>query len=417
MKKRKGLYIIFSGILILTILLGAFIGLRSKSKKDIQELSKKKMIEDFNYLFDCVIDNYPYLGVNERLNGVNFKENKDKYLDMINNCENYSEFELAIRNITKDLNNSHTYILDKETVKQFRSLYTSIESGTWYELNRKVLNNEKAIKRYGLTKEVEKVKKKDSKLYAEPKVKDIVSGEIGYIELPLMNDRTYREKDMKYISDYLDKVKNYKALVIDIRGNRGGDSTYWKEIFSNMISHNYYTDYYYFYKDGDLINNFLEYVEMDIESIPKVKDLKEKLINLPPEVYKDFKSYWKSEYSVIKSNRSINFQGNIYLLVDDKVFSSAEALAVFAKDTKMATLIGSRTKGDGIGSDPMMTMLPNSGLIFNFTKGMGTLKDGTCNEEHKTVPDIVIENTKKTNDFKTDECIKKVLELEQLKIN
>ena len=156
---------------------------------------------------------------------------------------------------------------------------------------------------------------------------------------------------------------------------------------------------------------------MDIESIPKVKDLKDELINLPPEVYRDFKSYYKSEYSVIKSNKSINFKGNIYLLVDDKVFSSAEALAVFAKDTKMATLIGSRTKGDGIGSDPMMTMLPNSGLIFNFTKGMGTLKDGTCNEEHKTVPDIVIENTEKTNDFKTDECIKKVLELEQIKIN
>lgn len=401
MKKR------LIGIVIVILIICSSIFIIWGSRK---ELSKSQMIEDFNYLFNSIIDNYPYLDVNKRVNGVDFEANETTYRSMIEECESDEEFETSIKTIVKDLKNSHSYILNKEILEQFRNIYNKIPTGSWYDLNRKVLNNRKALRRYGLSREVKELEKEDSVFYEKPSFKDIVNGEIGYIEIPLMNNSSYIENDKVAILEYLEKIKDYDALVVDIRGNRGGDSRYWDYIFSNIVSRDYYTDYYSFYKDGELISKFLNYNKNFIEPIEKLDT--SNLKKLPQEVTKDFKSYSNDQYSVEKVNSSINFKGKIYLLVDEKVFSSAEALAVFAKSTGMATLIGEKTKGDGIGSDPMLMMLPNSGLVFNFTKEMGTTSDGTCNEEHKTDPDIIVNNPKKTGDFKTDECIKKVLELE-----
>lgn len=56
-------------ILIICITIFAIIG----GKKD---LSESQMIEDFNYLFDSILDNYPYLDVNKRVNGVDFEKIK-----------------------------------------------------------------------------------------------------------------------------------------------------------------------------------------------------------------------------------------------------------------------------------------------------------------------------------------------------
>ncbi|MGG7097002.1 S41 family peptidase [Clostridium sardiniense] len=401
MKKR------LIGISIVILIICSSIFIIFGSKKD---LSKNQMMEDFNYLFNSIIDNYPYLDVNKRVNEVDFKANETIYRDMIKECENDDEFETAIKIIVKDLNNSHSYIFNKEVLEQFRNIYNKIPTGSWYDLNRKVLNNKKALRRYGLSREVKELEKKESAFYEKPKFKDIVNGEIGYMEIPLMNNSSYIKEDKEDILGYLESIKNYDAVVVDIRGNRGGDSNYWHYIFSNIVNRDYYTEYYSFYKDGKLINKFLNYNKNFIKPVEKLDT--SNLKNLPQEVTRDFKSYSKDKYSVEKASSSINFKGKIYLLVDDKVFSSAEALAVFAKSTGMATLIGEKTKGDGIGSDPMLMMLPNSGLVFNFTKEMGTTIDGTCNEEHKTNPDIIVNNPKKTGDFKTDECIKKVLELE-----
>ncbi|HCQ90995.1 MAG TPA: peptidase S41, partial [Clostridium sp.] len=54
--------------------------------------------------------------------------------------------------------------------------------------------------------------------------------------------------------------------------------------------------------------------------------------------------------------------------------------------------------------------LPNSGYVFRFTKEMGLTSDGTCNFEHKTVPDIKV-SAKIGVNFNEDEAIQTVLKL------
>lgn len=102
--------------------------------------------------------------------------------------------------------------------------------------------------------------------------------------------------------------------------------------------------------------------------------------------------YAEVNYDISPLN-PVGFKGRIFLLVDDKVYSSAESFAAFAKAAKWATLVGTRTGGDGIGIDPALVSLPNSGLIVRFPLEMGLNPDGSANEEFATAPDIFAEQT------------------------
>ncbi|MGL5258075.1 MAG: S41 family peptidase, partial [Proteocatella sp.] len=96
-------------------------------------------------------------------------------------------------------------------------------------------------------------------------------------------------------------------------------------------------------------------------------------------------------------------------LVDNRVFSAAESFSIFCKEQKFATIIGSKTKGDGYVYDPVLFKLNNSGLIVRMSSAMYLTEEGICNEEEKTTPDILVENT--AIHYGKDECIQKVLEL------
>ncbi len=88
---------------------------------------------------------------------------------------------------------------------------------------------------------------------------------------------------------------------------------------------------------------------------------------------------------------SVRYQGKVFLLVDDVVYSAAEQFAVFAKASGWATVVGSCTGGDGVGCTPAVIVLPNSGMAVKFPTILGLNPDWTANEETHTIPDISIE--------------------------
>jgi len=97
----------------------------------------------------------------------------------------------------------------------------------------------------------------------------------------------------------------------------------------------------------------------------------------------------KSRLAVKPSAYRSPFQGRIWLLVDDSVYSASESLSVFAQQTGFATLVGFQTGGDGIGAtDPILVSLPNSGILITYTMLYGLNPDGSSNEEVGTTPDV-----------------------------
>ncbi|MCT4629484.1 S41 family peptidase [Winogradskyella sp.] len=98
---------------------------------------------------------------------------------------------------------------------------------------------------------------------------------------------------------------------------------------------------------------------------------------------------------VITPSTNKAYSGKIYLLVDEAVFSSSEALAFFCKATNFATVVGETTSGNGVGTDPLLITLHHSGVVIRFTREMGLNLDGSANEKTKTEPDVLIKASNK----------------------
>ncbi|WP_415341592.1 S41 family peptidase [Clostridium perfringens] len=406
---------------MLFILISTFVA--CGNKVDIgTPLTEEQKIEDFNYLYKTIEENYPFLETNKRLNNVDWLSKKEEYLQRVKNTKSDIEFLITLNSILSELNNGHTHMITNSSqFRDLREIY-SMNKGWQKKVQLPVLNNKKALARYNINKN-EKIqvlnqeKNENTEGIKNASTKDIVEGKIGYIYIPQMISYYNMGKDIELIDEYLNNIKKYQALIIDIRGNGGGDSYYWiSYLVPKLIDKVYENTTYSFWKDGEVINNYLKKSKVKYSTgFGEMKDLDTtKLVNLPVEVKEDFKYYSKNTMEISPSEDSIKFKGNIYMLVDKGVYSSSEAFASFAKQTGFATLIGERTGGDGIGSDPLLHMLPNSGYIFRFSKDMGITADGTSNEEFKTEPDYEIQYAGKTGNFENDYCIKKVLELEEI---
>jgi len=111
-------------------------------------------------------------------------------------------------------------------------------------------------------------------------------------------------------------------------------------------------------------------------------------------------AFYSDNDSVFPSKKGVAYKGNKYLLVDKLVYSSAESFAYFCKTSKFAQVVGETTGGDGIGTDPILLTLPNSGIVIRFTGEMALNADGSSNEEMKTEPDLKLENLKELKDIK-----------------
>lgn len=403
---------------MLFILISTFVA--CGNKVDISTpLAEEQKIEDFNYLYNTIEENYPFLETNKRLNNVDWLSKKEEYLQRVKNTKSDIEFLMTLNSILSELSNGHTHMITNSSqFRDFREIY-SMNKGWQKKVQLPVLNNKKALARYNIDKN-EKIqvlnqeKNEKTEGIRNASTKDIVEGKIGYIYIPQMISYYNMGNDIELIDEYLNNIKEYQALIIDIRGNGGGDSYYWiSYLVPKLIDKVYENTTYSFWKDGEIINNYLKKSKVKYSTgFGEVKDLDTiKLVNLPVEVKENFKYYSKNTMEISPSEDSINFKGNIYLLVDKLVYSSSEAFASFAKQTGFATLIGERTGGDGIGSDPLLHMLPNSGYVFRFSKDMGTTADGTSSEEFKTEPDYLIEYA---GNIEHDYCIKKVLELENI---
>lgn len=379
----------------------------------LNELTEEQKLEDFEFLYNTLYENYPLFEVQNRKYGIDWLANKDGYISLVKRTKN---LESTLRMILNDLNDSHTSLFDKGFVEFARVTYKRLkENGYWQGILFDILNDPLVLSRYSIrdnnTISDEKVGDTEQQKYANATVSDIVEGKIASISIHSMISYYTMDKDKKLIREYLQKVKDYQALVIDIRGNGGGDSRYWsKFLLPQILAEEAKSTNYIFYRGGEVIKDFYKAKNTKTKSIDKL-DLST-LKNLPVDIIEEFEYYEQLNTIVSPSKDSIKFEGNIYLLVDDAVYSSAEALATFVKNTNFATIIGEQTKGAGIGTDPFIAMLPNSGLVFRFTGGIGTTFDGTSTEEHPTMPDYVV---KPAYSAKDDECIKKVLELEGIK--
>lgn len=268
-------------------------------------------------------------------------------------------------------------------------------------------------------KGIEYIAPKNSNMAEPEKLYDtaiIEKDKLAYIKVGSFSS-FYVDKDRAGIYKFFEEVKDYSNLVIDIRGNGGGSENYYTQnLVPPLIDKKLEASYYMVFRDGEYIKPFLMsrgIFGKPIHAIPEG-------LKYPAEIESGFSSFVTS-FKEVSPRNPVGFKGKIYLLVDDYVYSSAESLAAFAKATGFATIVGTRTGGDGIGIDPGIFALPNSGLIVRFPLEMGLNPDGTSSEEIRTDPDVYAEQTYddyiKYNEYKGgiinpyDTVLNKVIEI------
>lgn len=380
---------------------------KDASHYDIIEakLENKHKMFDFNYLYETLEENYPFFRVNERLNGVNWLENKSKYKRMIRNTKTDAEYLLALNKILGDLNNKHVKVFDgREYKKIYKGYYKSFAENDklQYLPMYDAFSNPFVMERYDFVENLG-----DIKLYTEPilETKILIEDELAYMKIKEMANFNQAQEDLIKIKEFLKNIEVYEKLIIDIRGNSGGQDEYWKNIVSLITDKTLEVNYYSFFKGG----HRYELDPYKVQGLTTIKVLDDDvLVNFPKEVEEYFNYYKKDFININPQDNNLNFKGKVYLLVDKDVFASAENFAAFAKDSGFATLVGEATGGNRIFEEVPIIHLPRTKFVIRYSREMGMNKDGTINMETKTTPHIEVDPTYK-EDFNKDESIQAVI--------
>lgn len=363
-----------------------------------EELTNKEMVDDFNYVFEELKANYPFFDVLKREQNVDFLANYNIYLKRVKEAKTDEEFIDIMTGIMGELNNHHARIADEDYVKNTLDYFSKNwnSPSIYYEflnLNKQVVRNRYKIE--GIqTREAraENIKLATSIIKNKQEsnmVLDTSNEGIAILKINGMVDPDKFAADQDVLNEFLRNKHLYKALVIDIRENYGGNMEYWQKfLLPKILTSQKSVTNHLFFKDSDKAKLILAEDTLNVEKLSNV-DISGVKLDYARNL-KKFDYYIRDEISISPddTNKDYGFEGNIYLLVDKAVFSAAEGMASFIKHSQAATLVGEKTGGDGITLGVINDVMPNSGLVFTYTNTLGYAPDGSINAEKKTKPDI-----------------------------
>ena len=350
--------------------------------------------QDFEYLCKTLKENYPYFGVLQRQTGRDWLANHDRYLQMIRETTDDKSFVTAVQAIMHEIGCGHAYVIAPHMFDRMSGLYhqAAVTPGKENKIYRRwAAVYDRARPYYDYFKELYGIEPAGEEQSA-------ANGDSGYdpsgnVSLAMLGDGKIGvltinsfgnpSADSAWLMTCLDSVQGCEHLIIDLRKNSGGNDQYWTEnIMPRLISRTYKWNGPSVVRRGSVSGTWYE---KRFRSFKKVVSLP----NLPAEVTSE-------DFAVIMDKRVVRpqgrsgFRGKVWLFVGPRVFSSSESFTAFTKATGWATIAGTRTGGDGIGSDPIPMMLPGSGLLVNFPAWGGLNPDGSFNFETRTAPDVAI---------------------------
>lgn len=358
--------------------------------QNTRQLSPEQRVRDFEYLYEILRENYGFFGMNQRLHNIDWLSKKNEYKERIKLAQNDTAYIFTLKSIIEELNNDHVslsptlyyngYVKAYNRLSQKNSRYS-----VWINELQKSNRNEYWSSLLASNKSV--LKNNLDPIHQKPNYSDSITynGNIAIMSILSFNMFNI-EKERIMIRNFLSRIQECKYLIIDIQDNGGGSVDYWKNnIVGQIIDKPIVNKTYPIIKDGK--TNRMFYADF----FEKANILKEDstFSNLSTELITE-KFYYQTWIDTISPSNHIGFSGNIYLLVNKKVFSSSEGFAQFCKTTHWATIVGEKTGGDGIGSDPAIIILPESGILINYPSLIGLNHNGALNSEEKTMPDIEI---------------------------
>lgn len=215
--------------------------IRTINLKDLEykefNLSKEDYIEDFNYVYNTLKEHYPFFEVNKKLYGIDWLANKEKYEAYIAESKNDEDFFNRMDEVLSELHNWHTQLVSLNSGLDYYITYKNYPKNFWRYDIAKIYEKDNVRRRYNINNETVKrfvdvnMKSDDevNKTYSNNIItENIIKNKLAYIKIKSLIGLEYINQDKDIIINYLNEIKDYPFLIIDIRGNGGGDSRYWQ---------------------------------------------------------------------------------------------------------------------------------------------------------------------------------------------
>lgn len=383
-------------------------------------LSKEQRLADFESLCEGLRENYPYVKLAARQVGADLDTLETEYRSKVEQCENDDAFYYVLNDFVGTFSyTGHLALWGRRYESELADLREYVEKSGGEERERmepylETLDNPVSHRTYAsMTKYYQEIDYRMEEKRAEEnggargesaeaagetavveevmpanvETKILEPGKTAYAFIDTF-DYEQMETDREILLPFYEEVKDYENLIIDITNNLGGSMRYFNELVAAPLTKETLTvPGYQLFKGGENNETFLRIKKGVASGLYQPVSELPPMPELNPEDAADCDWFLREDYTVEPTGAG--FDGKIWLLVSENNYSSSEYAAMFSKASGFATLVGRRTSGDGIGTNPAYLILENSGLVVQYSPMYGVTADGSGSEEHGTEPDFV----------------------------
>ena len=352
------------------------------------EFTKKELLADYDALWEMLEEDYLYFPLLER-QGVNIESLKTSTRQQLEDrIVNVNGFYYLLNNMFGKMQFfAHLSIVDPEVLDVYQKYLgagDSLSNG-W----QKTFQNPQTQTIYGYLKSTSKDTPDDvTNSYREPDASYDVQRKAVTFVVTSFSDAVL-ERDRDFIGDYLTSLGDVEIehIIFDISGNVGGNDIYWQNNIVAPFGGTYEWTNYLYLRDTELTRSYF-FDDYDPQPVSSVTD------HTPPSFVQELELTHVIQDRFQLTNDAVLGENVLtakrWVIIDNRVYSSADSFSVFCKATGWATLVGQTTLGDGQGVSPVLIVLPNTGLLVRFSALAAETPDGTLNVVAGIEPDIPV---------------------------
>ena len=357
---------------------------KAPNEPAVEEKETAPFMADYELLWETLETDYPYLDY-LRDRGIPVDSIRESFGERVKSVKKPESFALIVSQMFEKLEfTAHLFMIEQLFFSNLYATYVlddEVCENPFFEPWRRTLKEAAATGRY--TAPTEAQGSTDAKVgnYASVTVTYYEDCKTLCLKIPTFVFFV-QERDHDVLQQALEQYPEAENIVFDITGNSGGADGYWRD---NLVAP--------FGEDQQCsLRMFFKGSPQNLQIIPPDEAKQTSELEDAPE--------WALKYGLdryacfdmpVEGREAVHSDAKRWVLVDHVVYSSSEMFVCFCKSTGWATVAGKQTGGDGIGFSPVLRLLPDSGVLYEFNCAAGENPDGTMSIEG-TTPDVVLES-------------------------
>lgn len=381
---------LLAAALLFSVLLAAFVAPEADPAPTLTlapaaETELSAFERDYALLWQELESSYPYLPYLEA-RGLDLDEIRTRYAGELPKLRDTADFLSLLQRMLAELGNfAHLNLLTPTIYRQYYSIYVLDETiAAMPEARpfRELLQDPGLAVLYRLPESAEE----DDNTVSVSSVTVLYYPDCRALHLRISSfSQEAVERDRDIVAEALDRYPEAEHIIFDITGNGGGSDLYWMQDLVAPFGGAWPFTFRSFYRASPSFDRFHEQdAGAPVSELTDAPDWTAELglthylsssVTLPEEAQ--------------PSGRQVQTRAQRWLLVDGGVYSAADKFAAFCRYSGWATLVGTRTAGDGLGTTPVLFLLPETGLLLRYSLTAGENPEGTMNAAQGTSPDVL----------------------------